>query len=162
VQEWFEDQLNKLGNERIAYNSCTFTSIWSLTFLNGRKIPIAGNRMKSARYCCPIWTNIGMCRQILVKLVKISMSIRKVTGYGLDDRGSILGRVYIFVFSTASRPALGPTQPPVPWRWRDRSVKLDESPPCTVENAWSITSTSIHLYDIVYEVVTFLKSHFES
>jgi hypothetical protein len=34
-------------------------------------------------------------------------------GYGLDCRGSVPGRVKIFLFYTASRPALGPTQPPI-------------------------------------------------
>jgi hypothetical protein len=34
------------------------------------------------------------------------------TGYGLDDRG---GGVKNFLFSTSSRPALGPTQPPIQW-----------------------------------------------
>jgi hypothetical protein len=32
------------------------------------------------------------------------------TGYGPDDRGS-----RIFLFSTASIPALGPIQPPIQW-----------------------------------------------
>jgi hypothetical protein len=40
------------------------------------------------------------------------------TGYGLDDRG-VGVRVSVggtnFHFSTASRPALGPTQPPIQW-----------------------------------------------
>jgi hypothetical protein len=39
------------------------------------------------------------------------------TGYGLDDRGVgvrvLLGQD--FHFSMASRPALGPTQPPIQW-----------------------------------------------
>jgi hypothetical protein len=37
-------------------------------------------------------------------------------GYGLDDRGSRVRfpvGVGIFLFTTASRPALGPTQPPL-------------------------------------------------
>jgi hypothetical protein len=34
----------------------------------------------------------------------------------LDDRGfESLRRVGIFLFTTASRPALGPTQPPIQW-----------------------------------------------
>jgi hypothetical protein len=37
------------------------------------------------------------------------------TGYGLDGRGSIPSRGKIFLFSTASRPALGPIQPPIQW-----------------------------------------------
>jgi hypothetical protein len=36
-------------------------------------------------------------------------------GYGPDDQSSISGRERFFLFSTASRPALGPTQPPVRW-----------------------------------------------
>jgi hypothetical protein len=35
------------------------------------------------------------------------------TGYGLDGRGLILGRRKTFLCSTASRPALGPTHPPI-------------------------------------------------
>jgi hypothetical protein len=34
------------------------------------------------------------------------------TGYGLDSRGWIPGRGKMFLFSTTSRPVLGPTQPP--------------------------------------------------
>jgi hypothetical protein len=40
------------------------------------------------------------------------------TGYGLDGRDSVLGRGNIFVYSTASSPALGPIQcarEPFPW-----------------------------------------------
>jgi hypothetical protein len=42
-------------------------------------------------------------------------SVGIVTGYGLDGRGSIPGRDKIFLFSIASRPALGPTQRPIQW-----------------------------------------------
>jgi hypothetical protein len=40
-------------------------------------------------------------------------------GYGLDDRGfGYLEGLGIFLFTTASRPALGPIQPPIQWvRW---------------------------------------------
>jgi hypothetical protein len=37
-------------------------------------------------------------------------SVGVAMGYGLDGRGSISGRVKVFLFSTASRPALGPTR----------------------------------------------------
>jgi hypothetical protein len=37
------------------------------------------------------------------------------TGYGLDDWGSIPGRCKSFLFFTAFRLALGPTQPPIQW-----------------------------------------------
>jgi hypothetical protein len=39
-------------------------------------------------------------------------------GYGLDDRGSRVrfpAGLVIFLFTTASRTALGPTQPPIQW-----------------------------------------------
>jgi hypothetical protein len=37
-------------------------------------------------------------------------------GYGLDDRGFEFWQgVGIYLFNTASRPALGPTQPPIQW-----------------------------------------------
>jgi hypothetical protein len=37
-------------------------------------------------------------------------------GYGLDDQSLIPGRGRdFFLFGTISRPALGPTQPPIQW-----------------------------------------------
>jgi hypothetical protein len=39
-------------------------------------------------------------------------------GYGLDDRGSTVrfpAGLGIFLFTTASETALGPTQPPIHW-----------------------------------------------
>jgi hypothetical protein len=38
-----------------------------------------------------------------------------VMGYGLDGRVSIPGRGKILLFSIATRPDLGPTQPPIQW-----------------------------------------------
>jgi hypothetical protein len=72
-------------------------------------------------------------------------------GYGLDDRG-IESRqgLGIFLFTTASRTALGPTQPPIQWvpgslfLELKRSVReADHSPPSSAEvkNAWIYTST---------------------
>jgi hypothetical protein len=48
-------------------------------------------------------------------LMSQDSSIGVVTDYGLDGWGSIPGRGEIFLFSTVSRPALGPSQPPVQW-----------------------------------------------
>jgi hypothetical protein len=42
-------------------------------------------------------------------------SVGIATGYGLGGRSSIPYRGKIFMFSTASRPALGPTQPSIQW-----------------------------------------------
>jgi hypothetical protein len=42
------------------------------------------------------------------------IAVGTANGYGLDDRGGTSpGRVNNFIFSTSSRPALGPTQPPI-------------------------------------------------
>jgi hypothetical protein len=43
-------------------------------------------------------------------------SVSTVSGWGLGDRGSIPGRgKRIFPLASVSRPALGPTQPPIQW-----------------------------------------------
>jgi hypothetical protein len=65
----------------------------------------------------------------------------------------------IFLFTTASRPALGPTQPPIQWVLGSLSLRVkrpgreaNHSPPSSAEvkNAWSYTSTSpISLHGVV-------------
>jgi hypothetical protein len=65
-------------------------------------------------------------------------------GYGLGDRGSrvrfLAGGLGIFLFTTVSRPALGPNQPPIQWvlgvlslgaMWPGREA--DHSPPSSAE-----------------------------
>jgi hypothetical protein len=42
-------------------------------------------------------------------------SVGITTGYGLDGRGSIPGRVKMFLFYIVSRPALRPTLSPIQW-----------------------------------------------
>jgi hypothetical protein len=69
----------------------------------------------------------------------------RATRYGLDDRGvESRQELGIFLFTTASRPALVPTQPPVQWVPEALSLvvkrtgrETDHSP----ENAWSYIST---------------------
>jgi hypothetical protein len=65
----------------------------------------------------------------------------------------------LFLFTTASRPALGPTQPPIQWvpvilstRVKGPGREADHSPPSSAEvkNAWSYTSIpAIHLHGVV-------------
>jgi hypothetical protein len=69
---------------------------------------------------------------------------------GLDDRGfESRQRLGIFLFTTASRPALGPLQPPTQWVPGSLSLgvkregrEADHSSPSSAEvkNAWSYTS----------------------
>jgi hypothetical protein len=60
-------------------------------------------------------------------------------GYGLNGQGFIPSRGKIFLFSTASRPAMGPTQPPIKWVLGDfLGVKrpqreANHSPPTSAE-----------------------------
>jgi hypothetical protein len=42
-------------------------------------------------------------------------SVGAETDYGLDGHGSIPGMIKIFLFSTASKKSLGPTQPRSQW-----------------------------------------------
>jgi hypothetical protein len=51
-------------------------------------------------------------------------SVGIATGCGLDSQGSIPGKGKIFLVSTASTPALGPTQPPTEWLPRTFSPGL--------------------------------------
>jgi hypothetical protein len=74
---------------------------------------------------------------------------------GFDSRRG-LG---IFLFTTASRMALGPTQPPIQWVPGALSLgvkqperEVDHSPPCSAEvkNAWSYTSIPpVRLHGVV-------------
>jgi hypothetical protein len=91
-----------------------------------------------------------------------------ISGSGYSDwlrpgrprgRSSSPGRVKIFLFSTASRPVLGPTQPPIQWvpgavppGVKRQGREADRSPPTSAEvkKTWIYTSTPpIHLHCIV-------------
>jgi hypothetical protein len=85
---------------------------------------------------------------------------RICSGYGLDDGGfeSRQG-LKIFLFTTASRPALETTQPPIQWVPGALSLgveqperEADQSSPSSseVKNAWSYTSTPpLYLHGVV-------------
>jgi hypothetical protein len=76
-----------------------------------------------------------------------------IMGYGLDDQGSRVRfpvGAGIFLYTTTSRTALGPTQPPIQWVPGALSLGIkqlgheaDHSPPSSaqVKNVWSYTST---------------------
>jgi hypothetical protein len=79
-------------------------------------------------------------------------SVGIALGYGLDDRCSTLDfrrGLGIFLFTTASRTALGPTQPPIQWVLGSLSlgVKLPgreayHSPPSSAEVEERVEHTS--------------------
>jgi hypothetical protein len=78
-------------------------------------------------------------RLIWCRDISVGMALR----YGLDDRGSGFDArrgLGIFLFTTASRPALGPTQPPIQWVPGALSLgvkrsgrEVDHSPPSSAE-----------------------------
>jgi hypothetical protein len=87
-----------------------------------------------------------------VLYVSATVTVGIVAGYGLDDRvqRSSPGRVKILRFSISSRPALGPTQPPihrVPGALspavKRKGREADHSPPTSAEvkKTWIYTST---------------------
>jgi hypothetical protein len=79
-------------------------------------------------------------------------------GYGLEDRGSTVrfpAGMGIFLFTTVSRTALRPTQPPIQWVQGDHSLgvkrprrEADHSPPSSarIKNAWNYTSTAQYFF----------------
>jgi hypothetical protein len=98
-----------------------------------------------------------------IRLSGVVLNYSTGTTCGLDDRGSrvrFLARAAnIFFFTTVSRTALGPTQPPIQWvpgalfLGVKRPVReADHSPPpsAEVKNAWSYTSTPpVRLHGVV-------------
>jgi hypothetical protein len=84
------------------------------------------------------------------------------SGYGLDDRGSRVRfprGLGIFLFTTASRTALVPTQPPIQWVPGALSLAVkragreaDHSPPSIAEVKQSVElylHSPIHLHGVV-------------
>jgi hypothetical protein len=98
-----------------------------------------------------------MCNQVSSQEIrKVSLKFCVSMGWTIRVLGFDWG---IFLFTTTSRTALGPTQPPIQWVPRALSlgVKLpgseaDHSPPSSAEvkDVWSHTSTPpIHLHGVV-------------
>jgi hypothetical protein len=80
--------------------------------------------ISSATHCtCPVFSSLAL-PSFLPSFLPPSLcfvrsrdsSVGIATGYGLDDRGfESQQRLRIFLFTTVSRPALGPTQPLIQW-----------------------------------------------
>jgi hypothetical protein len=56
-----------------------------------------------------------MTAKEIIAVYSESHRVGIATGYVLDCRGSNPSKGKIFLLSTAFRPALGPSQPPVQW-----------------------------------------------
>jgi hypothetical protein len=86
-------------------------------------------------------------------LNEYDLKLHTALGYGLDDRGlESRHGVGIFLFTTASRSAVGPTQPPIQWAPGALSPGVkgpgrepDHLPPSSAEvkNACNYTSTPL-------------------
>jgi len=96
-------------------------------------------------------------------LLSYTQSVQQV-GYGLDNWGSIPG---IFLLTTVSRPALGPTLPPMKWvpcvvflQVKQQGHDTDHSPPSSAEvkNVWSHTSTLEHVFLVWYLDIKYRSS----
>jgi hypothetical protein len=96
-------------------------------------------------YLVPILVRLIRFCTFKSKEPRIAQSVWRQT-MGLDHQGSIPCRGQDISLFTASRPALGPTQPPVQWvqgvkrpgREADHSHPSDAE----VKNAWTRTSTT--------------------
>jgi hypothetical protein len=99
-------------------------------------------------------------------------SVGIALGYGTDDRGSRLrfpgGGLGIFLFTTASRTALEPTQPPIQWVPGAPSLgvkrpgrEVDHSPPSSVE-VKECVELCLHSRILLHGVLLGLKQHRDS
>jgi hypothetical protein len=94
---------------------------------------------------------VGTNKQVLNSSYHHFSSVSIVSGYGLGDQGSIPGRgERIFPLAIVSRPALGPTQPPIQWvpgvlspgLKRGRGVTLTTHPKLAKRSRMSMSNTS--------------------
>jgi hypothetical protein len=92
---------------------------WQHTYVRNEQVftstpplHIRGVLLKQFNFTCPleIWGPDGAVKR------GRGSSVGIMTDYGLDDRGSIpRQKQSIFLLVSASRPAPGPTQPPIQW-----------------------------------------------
>jgi hypothetical protein len=131
--------------------------------------------MESVHYLMEIHKITKLRKKALLSTCRKKKTIQETSGialgYGLDDRGfESRQELGIFLLTTASRPALGPTKPPIQWvpgaislgvkRQRHEADHSHSSNP-EVKNARSYTSTPlIRLHGVVLSLGK--KSHEEN
>jgi hypothetical protein len=90
------------------------TVITTRSFINVQNPLPTANDLRKETY--QLLHTIQTYNQAYAILTEPGSSGSIVSGYGLDDQVSIPGRgERIFPLTSMSRPALGPTQPPVQW-----------------------------------------------
>jgi hypothetical protein len=73
------------------------------------------------QYAFMVWCSVKAQRQLYLyfkhEYMSRDISVGIALGYGLNDQSSRVRfpEVGIFIFTTASRTALGPSQPPIQW-----------------------------------------------
>jgi hypothetical protein len=92
-----------------------------------------------------------MCIYVYICVIYVwsrDSSVGRLTSYGLDCRGSNPSSGKILLVSTASRPALGPTLPPIQWVPGALSpgVKLTTHLYLVSQEWWSYTTTPPYVF----------------
>jgi hypothetical protein len=123
--------------------------IWTWSPSSMLQVPLAAE-MRCNPFYSTTYPNVSWIQTLAVSNFTTNLG-GIAQGHKLDDRGfeSRQG-LRIFLFTTASRPALGHTQPPIQWvrgalflGVKRSGREGDYSPPSSAEikNAWSYTST---------------------
>jgi hypothetical protein len=115
--------------------SCYCMLLMQVSWL--KLIKIKSLALKATKLC-----NLPLARKFCspsLKLRSRDRAVGMVTGYELDHWGlRVLVPVGWRIFSMSSRPALGPTQPPIQWVWgalspgvKRQGREADRSPPAS-------------------------------
>jgi hypothetical protein len=91
-------------------------------------------------------------------------TVSTVISYWLDGQGLIPTKGKILLFSTAGRPALGPTQPPIQWvraispGVKQTKYEADHSSSTKVKNGGDTPLSSIYLHGTVFNYLSIVTS----
>jgi hypothetical protein len=156
-QGWFSLQQRTRVRTVAMFSSLSFPSVVSVLFGSMDAKGVSGLRFLltvlqlrdssiDSSWCLSIpgwtilfWVVTRISFLSLLILLSLDSAVVIASGYGLDDRGvgfRLPVESRIFLFSTSSSPALGPTQPPIQWvqgalssRVKRQGREADHSPP---------------------------------